>query len=94
MEPNWGTKSPATFQWAKPKWKGMEQDHYTLQVAPEDCTGCGSVRGVCPVKNKSDVSKKALNMAAQEPLRAAERDNWEFFLSLPEVDRSSFRTDR
>jgi len=66
----------------------MEQDHYTLQVAPEDCTGCGVCVEVCPVKNKSDVSKKALNMVAQEPLRAAERDNWEFFLSLPEVDRS------
>jgi len=44
-------------------------------------TGCGVCVEVCPVKNKSDVSKKALNMAAQEPLRAAERDNWEF---LPE----------
>ena len=83
-----GDKSPATFQWAKPKWKGMEQDRYTLQVAPEDCTGCGVCVEVCPVKNKSDVSKKALNMVAQEPLRAAERDNWEFFLNLPEVDRS------
>ena len=81
-------KSPATFQWAKPKWKGMEQDRYTLQVAPEDCTGCAVCVDVCPVKNKSDASKKAINMAPQEPLRAAERDNWEFFLELPEVDRN------
>jgi len=81
-------KAPATFQWAKPKWKAMEQDHYTLQVAPEDCTGCALCVEVCPVKSKSDASHKAINMAPQLPLRDAERDNWEFFLGLPEVDRS------
>ena len=80
--------APATLQWAKPKWKGMEQDHYTLQIAPEDCTGCAVCVEVCPVKNKSDASKKAINMAPQEPLRESERENWEFFLGLPEVDRS------
>ncbi len=83
-----GDKAPATFQWAKPKWKGMEQDRYTLQVAPEDCTGCAVCVDVCPVKNKSDASKKAINMTPQAPLREAERENWEFFLGLPEVDRS------
>ncbi|MGA2729948.1 MAG: pyruvate:ferredoxin (flavodoxin) oxidoreductase [Terracidiphilus sp.] len=83
-----GDKSPATFQWAKPKWKGMEQDRYTLQVAPEDCTGCAVCVEVCPVKSKSDAGHKAINMAAQAPLREPERDNWDFFLSLPEVDRS------
>jgi pyruvate-ferredoxin/flavodoxin oxidoreductase len=86
--PELADKAPATFQWAKPKWKGMEQDRYTLQVAPEDCTGCAVCVDVCPVKNKSDASKKAINMAPQAPLREAERDNWEFFLNLPEVDRS------
>jgi pyruvate-ferredoxin/flavodoxin oxidoreductase len=86
--PELGDKAPATFQWAKPKWKGMELDRYTLQVAPEDCTGCGVCVDVCPVKNKSDASKKAINMTPQAPLREAERANWEFFLGLPEVDRS------
>ncbi len=81
-------KSPATFKWAKPKWRGMEEERYTLQVAPEDCTGCAVCVEVCPVKNKSDASKKAINMAPQEPLRQPERDNWDFFLSLPEVDRA------
>jgi pyruvate-ferredoxin/flavodoxin oxidoreductase len=83
-----GDKSPTTFQWAKPKWKGLEQDRYTLQVAPEDCTGCAVCVEVCPVKSKSDASHKAINMAPQAPLREPERDNWDFFLSLPEVDRS------
>ena len=81
-------RTPATFQWAKPKWKGMEQDRYTLQVAPEDCTGCAVCVDVCPVKSKSDASHKAINMAPQAPLREAERDNWEFFMGLPEVDRA------
>jgi pyruvate-ferredoxin/flavodoxin oxidoreductase len=81
-------KAPATMKWAKPKWKGMENDHYTLQVAPEDCTGCAVCVDVCPVKSKSDASKKAINMAPQPALREAERDNWNFFLDLPEVDRA------
>ncbi len=83
-----GDKSPATFKWAKPKWRGMEEERYTLQVVPEDCTGCGVCVEVCPVKNKSDASRKAINMAPQQPLREPERENWDFFLSLPEVDRS------
>jgi len=84
----YGDKAPATFEWAKPKWKGMEQDRYTLQVAPEDCTGCAVCVEICPVKSKSDASRKAINMAPQAPLREAERENWEYFLGLPEVDRS------
>ncbi len=86
--PELGDKAPATFKWAKPKWKGMESDHYTLQVAPEDCTGCAVCVEVCPVKSKSDASKKAINMAPQAPLREAERENWEYFLNLPETDRA------
>jgi pyruvate-ferredoxin/flavodoxin oxidoreductase len=86
--PELGDKAPATFKWAKPKWRGMEQERYTLQVAPEDCTGCGVCVEVCPVKNKSDASKKAINMTPQAPLREPERENWEFFLGLPEVDRA------
>jgi pyruvate-ferredoxin/flavodoxin oxidoreductase len=80
--------APESFKWAKPKWKGMEDQRYTLQIAPEDCTGCGVCVEVCPVKNKSDASKKAINMASQPEIRFAERANWEFFLGLPEVDRS------
>ncbi len=66
----------------------MENEHYTLQVAPEDCTGCAVCVDVCPVKSKSDASHKAINMQPQAPLREAERENWEYFLNLPEVDRS------
>jgi pyruvate-ferredoxin/flavodoxin oxidoreductase len=86
--PEAAANAPETFKWAKPKWKGLEDQRYTLQIAPEDCTGCGVCVEVCPVKSKSDASKKAINMTSQPEIRFTERANWEFFLSLPEVDRS------
>ncbi|AXC15123.1 Pyruvate-flavodoxin oxidoreductase [Acidisarcina polymorpha] len=80
--------APPTFKTAKPKWRGLEQELYSLQVAPEDCTGCRLCVEVCPVKSKSEAKHKALNMELQAPLRAAEKENWEFFESLPSFDRS------
>jgi len=62
---------------------------YTLQVAPEDCTGCELCVEVCPVKNKQEIRLKALNMADQLPLREPERENWDFFLNIPEMDRKN-----
>ncbi|MBI4664624.1 MAG: pyruvate:ferredoxin (flavodoxin) oxidoreductase [Verrucomicrobia bacterium] len=67
-----------------PDWKGLK---YTLQVAPEDCTGCGICVDVCPARNKSEARLKAINMQPQAPLRETERANWEFFLSIPDRDR-------
>jgi pyruvate-ferredoxin/flavodoxin oxidoreductase len=81
-------QAPPTFKSAKPKWRGMEQELYTLQVAPEDCTGCRICVEVCPVKSKSEAKHKAINMEMQAPLREAEAKNWNFFESLPSVDRS------
>ena len=80
--------APSTFKTAKPKWRAMEQELYSLQVSPEDCTGCALCVEVCPVKSKSEAKHKALNMEAQLPLRSAENENWAFFESLPSVDRS------
>ncbi len=79
--------APPTFKSAPARWKEFKELKYTLQVAPEDCTGCALCVQVCPVKSKSEAKHKAINMAPQPPLREAERDNWNFFLSLPEVDR-------
>ncbi|WP_265942767.1 pyruvate:ferredoxin (flavodoxin) oxidoreductase [Dechloromonas sp. A34] len=59
----------------------------SYQVAPEDCTGCTLCVEVCPIRDKSNVSRKALNMAEQAPRRAPEAENWEFFLKLPDYDR-------
>jgi pyruvate-ferredoxin/flavodoxin oxidoreductase len=83
----YGAKAPATFKNAKPKWREMESELYTLQVAPEDCTGCNLCVEVCPAKSKSEAKHKAINMELQEPLRASERENWEYFQSIPAVNR-------
>ena len=61
-------KAPATFQWAKPKWKGMEQDHYTLQVAPEDCTGCARLRGSLPGQEQERRQQEGHQHGAAGPL--------------------------
>ena len=66
------------------EWQGMK---YTIQVAPEDCTGCGICVDICPAKNKSQTRLKAINMAPQPPLREQERENWDFYLTIPEMDR-------
>ncbi|MBI4164837.1 MAG: pyruvate:ferredoxin (flavodoxin) oxidoreductase, partial [Acidobacteria bacterium] len=81
--------APATFKTAPARWKEFKDLKYTLQVAPEDCTGCGLCVQVCPVKSKTEVKHKAINMMPQPPLRKEEEKNWEFFLQLPEMDRSA-----
>ncbi|HXX16038.1 MAG TPA: pyruvate:ferredoxin (flavodoxin) oxidoreductase [Candidatus Eremiobacteraceae bacterium] len=78
---------PETFKSAKPRWREFETLRYTLQVAPEDCTGCKLCVEVCPAKSKTEVKHKAINMEPQAPLRQPESVNWEFFLSLPEFER-------
>jgi len=77
--------APATFKSAEAKWREYPGYKFTLQVSVEDCTGCGLCVEVCPVKDKSNVGRKAINMALQKPLREAEIKNWDFFLSLPEA---------
>jgi len=82
------TGAPATFKAVEAKelaWKGLK---YTIQVAPEDCTGCGLCVDVCPVKNKSETKFKAINMKPQPPLRESEKENWGHFLNIPELDRN------
>jgi pyruvate-ferredoxin/flavodoxin oxidoreductase len=81
------TGAPAGFKSVPARWQSMKEMRYTLQVAPEDCTGCALCVEVCPVKSKSEARYKAINMREQAPLREAESKNWEFFLTLPEVNR-------
>lgn len=80
--------APQTFKSEKPRWREFQDLRYTLQVAPEDCTGCGLCVEICPAKSKSEAKHKAINMAPQAPLREPESKNWVFFLSIPEFDRS------
>ena len=83
--------APETFKSAPARFKEFKDQLFTLQIAPEDCTGCTLCVEVCPVKNKEEVGKKAINMAEQIPLREPEKANWEFFLTLPEVDRTMLK---
>ena len=80
--------APPTFKATDYRGGEFEGMKYTIQVAPEDCTGCDLCVEVCPAKNKA-TGIKALEMRPQRPLRDAERENFEFFLRLPEVDRAA-----
>ncbi len=80
--------APPTFKHTAAKFKEFPGMAYTVQVAPEDCTGCTLCVQVCPVKDKSQVGRKAINMAPQPPLRQIEAKNWDFFMSLPDPDRA------
>ena len=85
---------PPTFKYAKARGKEFTDNMvYTLQVAPEDCTGCALCVEFCPVKNKQETRLKAINMADQPPLRESERENWEFFLKIPDLDRRTLATN-
>jgi pyruvate-ferredoxin/flavodoxin oxidoreductase len=81
--------APATFKSVPARWKEMKDRKYTLQVAPEDCTGCTLCVQICPAKSKSEVKHRAINMVAQAPLRESEAANWDFFLSIPETGRGA-----
>jgi pyruvate-ferredoxin/flavodoxin oxidoreductase len=83
--------APATFKATDARDKEWKDLKYTIQVAPEDCTGCGICVDVCPAKNKSETRLKAINMEPQPPLRAPESENWKFFLKLPELDRTKIK---
>jgi pyruvate-ferredoxin/flavodoxin oxidoreductase len=89
-EPSYLEGAPETFKAIDAKYKELPGTKYTIQVSPEDCTGCALCVEVCPAKDKSNVGRKALNMADQPPLRESESKNWEFFLALPEADRTQF----
>jgi pyruvate-ferredoxin/flavodoxin oxidoreductase len=85
--------APATFKsmdYKGTEYKGMK---YSVQVAPEDCTGCSLCVEVCPAKSKKEARIKAINMKPQPPIREQERANYEFFLDLPEIDRRTVKVD-
>ena len=79
--------APPNFKSAEPRWRDFSSLRFTLQVSPEDCTGCRLCVEICPAKSKSEAKHKAINMADQAPLRQTESKNWDFFLALPDFDR-------
>ena len=83
--------APETFKYVPSKFKEFSAGYaYTVQVAPEDCTGCTLCVEVCPVKDKTQVGRKAINMTPQPALRESEAKNWDFFMNIPDLDRKLF----
>ncbi|MBE2278892.1 MAG: pyruvate:ferredoxin (flavodoxin) oxidoreductase [Ignavibacteriaceae bacterium] len=84
--------TPGTFKFTPYKGKEYgEGMQYSLQVAVEDCTGCGICVDICPAKNKRETRLKAINMVTQLPIRDQERENWDYFLTIPDVDRRKLK---
>ena len=83
--------APKTFKSTNAKEHDWHNLKFTIQVAAEDCTGCGICVDICPAKNKAEPRRKAINMEPQRPLREQERENWDFFLNLPNPDRKNLQ---
>ncbi|MBW4642396.1 MAG: pyruvate:ferredoxin (flavodoxin) oxidoreductase [Goleter apudmare HA4340-LM2] len=93
-QPSELVNAPPTFKSTDAKDKDFSNQKFTIQVAPEDCTGCTICVNICPAKNKSEPLQKAINMAQQLPLREEERKNWDFFLNLPNPDRRQLKLNQ
>ncbi len=93
VEPDALKDAPPTFKSVPYRSQDIKGHQYLLQVSPEDCTGCSLCVMVCPAKDKANPKHKSIDMAPQPPLREQERTNWEFFLSLPDFDRSRLGRD-
>jgi len=85
--------APATFRWRSFKSKELSDHLMTVQVAPDDCTGCGICVDVCPARSKEKVSHKAINMEPKTDHLEAERVNWDFFGDIKDPDRRVVRVE-
>ena len=89
-DPAYLENAPATFKSTDAKFKEFPGFKYTIQVSPEDCTGCSLCVEACPARDKSNPLRKAINMSPQLPLREEESKNWSHFLSIPAPDVELF----
>lgn len=86
--------APDTFKFMDARGREWpDNTRISIQVSPEDCTGCELCVEVCPAKNRKEVGRKALNMEPIEPLLDQEIENWDFFLGLPEYKREDLKTE-
>lgn len=86
--------APENFKSADIKIKTFQGQKFTLQISPEDCTGCGLCVETCPAKNKKEPAKKAINMVPVEKIQEQEKKNWEFFENIPLLDREKLQLNR
>ncbi|MDF1597540.1 MAG: pyruvate:ferredoxin (flavodoxin) oxidoreductase [Acidimicrobiia bacterium] len=92
-DPAFLSGAPDTFLSKEYRSREMPGQLLTIQVAPEDCTGCGVCVDVCPAKSKEEVKHKSINMMPKDDHLDVEQANFDFFLSLPEPDRTEVRLD-
>ncbi|MCM2359578.1 MAG: pyruvate:ferredoxin (flavodoxin) oxidoreductase [Geobacteraceae bacterium] len=92
-DPKQLAEAPKTFKAVDARGNEFKGHKFTLQVAPEDCTGCGACVYNCPAKSKEDPNHKAINMEFQPPLRESEAANWKFFLAIPDTDPKLIKRD-
>jgi len=94
-DPKYLDDAPSTFKSADAKGRDFAGMKFTVQVAPEDCTGCGACVQMCPAQEKDQdkqpTGRKAINMTLQEPIRLQERENYAYFLSIPDTDPKLFK---
>ena len=93
FEPSLLEKAPAGFKATDYKAKEYPGWKFVIQVAPDDCTGCGLCVDVCPAKDKTQVKHKAIDMEPKIPHLERERAGWDFFLTIPDVDRTKVKLD-
>jgi pyruvate-ferredoxin/flavodoxin oxidoreductase len=92
-EPEALTGAPEDFPTKRFRSRELDDHQLTVQVAPDDCTGCGICVDICPAKDKTELKRKAINMADAHEHRAVERERWETFLAIPELDRTAISHD-
>ena len=90
-DPKLLSSAPENFKFAEAKNSQFKGLKFTIQISPEDCTGCSLCVVNCPAKNKTNSKLKALGMVSQPPIRKQESKNWEFFLEIPEADRRELK---
>jgi pyruvate-ferredoxin/flavodoxin oxidoreductase len=93
FEPSLLEKAPAGFKATDYKAKEYPGWKFVIQVAPDDCTGCGLCVDVCPAKDKTQVKHKAIDMEPKTSNLERERAGWDFFLTIPDVDRTTAKID-
>jgi pyruvate-ferredoxin/flavodoxin oxidoreductase len=94
FEPKHLEGSPKSYQSKSFKARELPSPHLlTIQVAPDDCTGCGVCVEQCPARSKEQVGYKSINMRPVDEHRAREQENFRFFLEIPYLDRGYLAHD-
>ncbi|MGD1911116.1 MAG: pyruvate:ferredoxin (flavodoxin) oxidoreductase [Rivularia sp. (in: cyanobacteria)] len=88
------SSAPKSFKFTDVKDKAFAGEKFTIQVAPSDCTGCNICVDIRPAKDKTNPEHKAINMEPQLPLREQETENWDYFLNLPNPDRTKLKLNQ